>query len=117
MPLFFGRIEGARGRIVIPFLGDAPVGELSNWVATRRAPKGEESEFMDVRASVRWVNKALFEDPEYAAKRQIIVRVGRTGGEYILEPAPGPGQRTVLAGGSLLMDRVRPVKVLNGGTD
>jgi hypothetical protein len=116
VPLFFARVEGSRGRIVIPFLGDSPVGELGNWVGTRRAPKGEESEFMDVRASVKWVNSAIFSDPDYVSQRKIIVRIGRAGGDYILEPAPGPGQRTVLTGGSLVMDRVRLVKVPNGGT-
>lgn len=82
---------------------------MSNWTVTRRSDEGPESEFYNLHATMDWANAALFNDPDYATKRKITVSLTRGGRTYVVEPVEGPGQRTVLNGKSLIVDRVRLV--------
>lgn len=102
MPALFGRIERLRGSIDIPRLG-APVAEIVSATLSRRSKEGPESDLYDLHATLSGVNAALFNDPEY--EKRVIVRLGKQA--WLLEPQEGPGQRTALAGRSLIMERVK----------
>ena len=69
----------------------------------RRADQGPESDLYDLHAVCSFIQKALFEDPGY--QKLILIQPGR-GRAYRLVPVEGPGQRTVLSGRSLIMERV-----------
>jgi len=105
MPALFGRYEPLRGSIDIPRLG-APVAEIVNGTLIRRAREGPESDLFDLRATLGSVHVALFNDPEY--EKRVQVRLGKL--SWVLEPEPGPGQRTALTGKTLTMERVRMVR-------
>ena len=106
IPLLYRRIEGRRGKVEIPFLGTL-CGEINHWTVVRRAETGPESELYNFHATLQWVNAALFNDPDYATKRKISVTIARGGRVYVVVPVEGEGQRTVLTGKSLIVDRVR----------
>lgn len=108
MPLFFKRIEGRYGRIEVPYLATR-IGETASWSVNRREDKGPESDFYNFHAILTWITDALFADEEYV--KEVIVRVGRDGAEHRVVPVEGPGQRTVLNGRTLIMDRVRLEKI------
>lgn len=111
MPGVFKRITGHHGRIEIPDLG-AVIGETVSWTATRRGDdensRDPEAEFYDFRAELRFVNDVLFNDPDY--EKLVIINAGK-GQSYRLEPVPGDGQRTVLTGRVLVMERVRTCRL------
>ena len=101
-------ITGFHGKVEIPDLG-AVIGETSTWRLMRRGdtdnnPRDPEADYYNLSADLRFVNDALFNDPDY--EKRVTVQAGK-GQSYVLEPVPGPGQRTVLNGRNLVMERVR----------
>jgi hypothetical protein len=100
LPAIFRKIDGRYGRIEVPFLG-ALIGNINSWTLTRRADRGPDSELFDLHAALSFVNEAMFHDPDY--EKVVFVRGGK-GQEYRLEQVSG--QRTVLQGRSLIMERV-----------
>lgn len=111
MPAVFKRTSGFHGKILIPDLG-AVIGETATWTLTRRGSeersRDPEAEFFDFRADLKFVNDALFNDPDY--EKRVIIQAGK-GQAYRLEPVDGPGQRTVLTGRNLIMERVRTCRL------
>ncbi len=113
MPGIYGKIGGLVGRIDIADLG-AHIGDFVSGELTRRGdvmnnPRDPEGDFYDLHAVLRFVNPHLFEDPDYTP----VVRVWTKRNpkrKWILEPHQGPGQRTVLKGHSLVMERVALVE-------
>jgi hypothetical protein len=104
MGAIFRRLEGRNGRAEIPRLG-VRAATLSSWTLTRR--DGAEAEFYDLHAVCSMVLSALFTDPEYGREVVVFVQLGK-GQSYRLDPQPG--QRMVLQGKSLLMEKVRLVR-------
>lgn len=103
MITFFKKWDGREGKVVIPELG-AVIGTFTQWTLTRRGERGEEALQYDLRASFSFVpNRALWDDPEYAAQRQVVLTWAR-GKHFRLEQAVG--MRTVLDGKSLVMEGV-----------
>lgn len=117
MPGFLPRIPALRGRIDIADLG-AHIGDFVDGTLTRRGDaavnsRDTEADYYDLHAVLRFVNKHLFEDPDYTP----IVRVWTKRNpkrKWILVPQPGPGQRTALQGRSLIMERVALVEEKHG---
>lgn len=107
MPGVFRQIGNVRGRIEVPHLG-ALIGNIQSGTLTRRGDEGPESDFYDLNAVLAWVTAAMFNDADYP--KQVIVQLSRSRA-YILEPQVGPGQRTVLTGRSLVMERVKLVAI------
>lgn len=111
MPAVFKRSTGFHGKIEIPDLG-AVIGETASWSLARRGSdensRDPESEFYDFRADLKFINATLFDDPDY--EKSITIQAGK-GQSYRLEPVDGPGQRTVLTGRSLIMERVRTCRL------
>lgn len=108
MPGLYKRIDGLVGRVDIPEIG-AHIGDFVSATLTRRGevednPRDPEGSFYDLHAVLRFVNKALFEDPDY--QKVVTVWVKRNPRRrWVLEPRQGPGQRTALQGRSLIMER------------
>lgn len=111
MPNIFGKITGYHGRIEIPDLG-AVIGEMTHWELRRRGnpenSRDPEADYFDLHADLRFVNEALFDDPDY--ERRVIIQGGR-GQTYLVEVVPGPGQRTALTGRSLKMERIKTCRL------
>lgn len=105
MTAVFRLIDNVRGRIEVPHLG-ALIGNIQSGNLVRRGDSGPESDFYDFKGVCAWVTAAMFDDPDYP--KRVVVQTSRTR-SYILEPQEGPGQRTVLTGRSLVMDRVKLV--------
>ena len=108
MPSLHKLITGFHGRVEISDLG-AVIGEMATWRLMRRGDtdnnsRDPEADFYDLSADLRFVNDALFNDPDY--EKRVTVQAGK-GQSYVLEPVPGPGQRTALRGRNLVMERVR----------
>jgi len=109
VPLLYGSVPGGpsgRGRIHIPDLG-APVGDIVSWTLVRRGDakidhRDPEADFFDLHAVFSFINKPLFEDPDYH-KEVLIWRKGMQ--QQRVEQ--DPGARTVLSGRSLIMERVK----------
>lgn len=110
MPALWKRVQGQHGRVDIPDLG-ALIGKTSSWTLTRRGEadpgRDPEADFYDLHAVLEFVNEALFADDEYTKKVTIQMGKGQT---YWLQPQEGPGQRTVLVGRTLTMERVALVR-------
>lgn len=107
MPSVFKRKTGFHGRIEIPDLG-AVIGETATWVLTRRGNdengRDPEASYYDFHADLKFVNEALFKDSDY--EKRVVIHAGK-GQSYEIVPVIGPGQRTVLTGRSLVMERIR----------
>lgn len=80
------------------------VGEFESWTLTRRGDEEPDASLYDFRAVFRTVSRALFDDPQYAEWRQVVVVIS-TEKQYGLEQAAG--MRTVLSGMSLTMEGVK----------
>lgn len=110
MPALWKRVEGRYGRIEIPDLG-ALIANTSSWTLTRRGnvedkPGDPEAEFFDLHAVLSFVNTALFNDPEYT--KEVLLQRGKGRMEQVVQE---PGQRTVLTGRSLVMEKVKLCRV------
>ena len=100
------------GWMEIEHLG-AKVGDFSSWSLRRRGEEGEDATLYDLRATFRSISRALFDDPEYAKWRRVVVVISATK-QYGLEQAVG--MRTVLNGTNLLMEGVRLILPLRKET-
>lgn len=104
MGAIYRRLEGRNGRAEIPRLG-LRVASFSSWTLTRQSDAGPEADFYDLHAICAMVLPALFNDPEYGPEVEVVVQLGK-GQSYRLDLV-GPGQRMVLQGKSLIMNRVK----------
>ena len=82
-------IAGREGSIRIPALG-ALIGQMSSWTLKRREDDSPQVGLYDLRAALSYINPTLFNHPEYSAKREIRVKLGKVtyrvdGGESTLE--------------------------------
>jgi len=93
-------IAGKEGSIRIPALGTV-IGQFANWTLKRRGDGGPKEGSYDLRAALSYVNPALFNHPEYAAKREVRVRLNKTT-EFRVEG----GDKIVLDGNVLTMEGV-----------
>jgi stage III sporulation protein SpoIIIAA len=50
---------------------------MASWTIKRRGDDGPNAGLYDLRAALSYVNQNLFEHPEYAAKREIRVRLNK----------------------------------------
>jgi len=113
VPYLYSRIDGLQGRIDIADLG-AHIGDFVTATLTRRGdvagnPRDPEGNYYDLHAVLRFVQKALLEDPDY----EPIVTVWQKKNprrRWVLESQPGPKQRMVLQNRSFIMERVRLVE-------
>jgi len=69
-------IAGKEGSIRIPALGTV-IGQFANWSLKRRGDDGAKEPSYDLRAALSYVNPHLFNHSEYAAKREIRVRINK----------------------------------------
>ena len=115
MPGIFKVSSGFHGKVEIPDLG-AVIAETASWRLVRRGDaeansKDPEAELYDLRADLKFVNEALFNDPDYEKRIVLVAGRGQASQSYRIDPVEGPGQRTMLSGRSLVMERVRPVRL------
>lgn len=110
MPGIHKLMTGFHGKVEIPDLG-AVIAEIANWRLMRRGSdensRDPEADYYNLDADLKFVNEALFNDPDY--EKRVTVQLGK-GQSYVLEPVEGPGQRTALNGRKLVIERVRPCR-------
>ena len=92
-------VAGRDGTIRIPALG-ALIGQMSSWTLKRREDDSPQVGLYDLRAALSYINPTLFEHPEYSAKREIKVKLGKVW--YRIDG----GQSTKLDGTNLTMEGV-----------
>lgn len=92
-------IAGREGSIRIPALG-ALIGQTSSWTLKRRGDDSPQVGLYDFRAALSYVNPTLFNHPEYSAKREIRVKLGKVW--YRIDG----GQGIKLDGTTLIMEGV-----------
>ena len=112
MPYLYAKIEGLVGRIDIPDLG-AHIGDFVTATLMRRGdvkdnPQDPEGDFFDLYAVLRFVNQALYEDPDYE-KVITVWPKNQPKKRWILESTE-PGRRMALRGRNFTMDRVKIIK-------
>lgn len=109
MPGLYSKIENLVGRIDIPDLG-AHIGDFVTATLTRRGDvvnnsRDPEGNYYDLHAVLRFVQKALLEDPDYEPVVTVWTKKNPRR-RWVLEPQPGPKQRMVLQNRSFIMERV-----------
>lgn len=105
--MFAKKVDGREGEIRIDSIG-ATIGQMNRWSLVRATKDGESTGYFNFRAEMRYVNKALFEDPDYEPVVYITTHKDpktRKGKQYRLEQAAG--QKTTLQGTRLLMEGVK----------
>jgi len=105
--MFAKKVDGRDGEIRIDSIG-ATIGQINRWTLIREQKEGESTGFFVFRAEMRYVNKALFEDPDYKAVVYVVPHKDpktRKPVQYRLEQAEG--RLTQLRGRSLLMEGVK----------
>lgn len=102
MGFTFNKVQGTEGSVTIPSLG-AVIGTMQSWSLHRRGDIGPKEGLYDLRAVFSYLNPHLFNDPDYAQRRQILVTIAR-GKQYRL--VLGEDSKVTLDGRSLLIERV-----------
>ena len=96
-------IAGKQGSIRIPALGTV-IGLMTSWTAKRRGDDGSKESLFDLRAVLRYRNQALFDHPEYASQREVVL-VLNSRLEYLVETTPASQVR--LEGNTLIMEAIQ----------
>lgn len=104
--VLFGRIEGVGGGIDVPFIG-IHVATITQWRLVRRGDDGRDAALFNLHAALSFVNRAIWEDPEY--EKEVIVQLGRTRIRYRIDQSEG--FKTALTGKSLTMEGVTPCRL------
>jgi len=94
----FKSLRGEEGYIEAKYIG-APIGTFVSWSLTRRGEAGPAAGLYDLYAVFRYVNTALFEDPDY--EKEIVLKLSKSKRLRIVG-----GQRTELVGKQLRMEGV-----------
>jgi len=105
LPRIIPVLIGRTGRVEIPELGSS-IGEVVNWTARRRAEKGPEAELDDLNIVFGWIQRELYDDPEY--EKVIVLRMNRHNAFRVEQD---PGGRAEFVGKYLNLEKVRLVKV------
>ena len=77
MVLMVNRLDGRDGKVTIRGLGSL-VGEVSEWVLTRRGDDGPGSGMYDLRAVFSFLVPNLLLDPDYNEDREITLSISKT---------------------------------------
>jgi hypothetical protein len=78
---FFGGIEGKGGSIEVPHVG-IHVGTINFWYVARRGDDGRDADLFDLHASLSFVNRAIFDDPDF---EKVVLVHRRNGRVYRVE--------------------------------
>lgn len=100
MQTFWRNISGVGGGIKVPYVG-IHVGTIGSWQLKRRGDEGRDAALFNLRASLSFVNEAIWADDEYE-KEVIVVLGGRKKFKIVQEPDFHP----VLNGRTLIMEGV-----------
>lgn len=102
----FGRIEGFGGGVEVPYIG-IHVATIAKWRLTRRGEDGQDAALFNLHAALSFVNRAIWEDPDY--EKEVIVELGRGRMRYRIEQVEG--HATMLTATALTMDGVTPCRL------
>lgn len=101
MGLFFKRLDGIYGSVMIPSIG-LSIGTMVKWQLLRREDAPPGSGEWDLHASLSYMNKTAWESTGWEKEIRLTIGSPRTGKQYRLTQAENG--RTVLEGQSLLIE-------------
>jgi hypothetical protein len=105
--MFAKKVDGREGEIRIDSIG-ATIGQMNRWTLHRESVNDASTGYFTFRAQMRYINQALFDDPDYVATVYIVThrdKQTRKAAQYRLEQAEG--RKTEIRGTSLLMEGVK----------